>query len=271
MAEYLPFAGKNAIAEMSVGLQFQLPFDSKISESIEAVKKEFADDLPKFDAVQQFTLNVGSPFSLPAPPNAQGAVGFVLTKLKPDMSPARVLRAMGNTLSIHFTEYDSWQETKRLAIGYFDKCLRLMGAVEKNLVVAVFMRYVDRFTLDGELQEANGRLLFRENSKFLPSVIFDSGNLWHSNSGWYEALIGDVHALNNLGIVAVIQPSASITVDHTNVYSLPEACSSRDKLFAGSDVQHPLPEVLERQHLSNTIILKNLLNEKMLGTIGLKQ
>jgi len=270
MAEYLPFAGKNAIAEMSVGLQFQLPFDSKIGDSIEAIKKEFAEDFPKVDPVQQFTLSVGTPFSPPSLPNPQGAVGFVLTKLKPDSSPARTLRAMGNSLSIHFMEYESWQQTKGLAIAYFEKCLRLIGALEKNGAVAIFMRYVDRFTFDGEPQAANAKLLFREGSKFLPSVIFESGDLWHSNSGWYELLVDETKTLINLNVTSATQPTVNITIDHTNIYPLSRPCNSSVELFRGSQDQHPLPKIFDRQHFANTVILKNLLNEKMLDTIGLK-
>jgi uncharacterized protein (TIGR04255 family) len=270
MAEYLPFAGKNAIVEMAVGIQFQSQFDSRIGAAVEVIKSDFAKDFPKFEPLQQFTLNIGAPFPFPAAPSSPGFAGFILTRVKPDSSPARILRAMGNTVSIHFMEYDSWQQTKSKAIDYFDRCFRLMGVMAENPVVAVFMRYIDRFTFDGDLQAASAGLLFRENPTFLPSVIFNSGNLWHSNSGWYEVLIGEMKALNNLSVMGVLQPTPSITVDHTNVYSLPKPCNSSVELFDGAQNQHSVIAILDRQHLANTIILKNLLNQTMLDTIGLK-
>jgi uncharacterized protein (TIGR04255 family) len=272
MSEYLPFAGKNAIVEMSVGIQFQSQFDSQIGENIAAIKNDFAEDFPKFDPVQmqQFTLNVGISVPYSGPTGTPGLSGFVLTKLKSDLSPARVLRVMGNTISIHFLQYDSWQQTKTLAENYFDRCLRLTGVVEKNAMTAVFMRYVDRFIFDGELRDARANLLFRENSKLLPLTIFESGGLWHSNSGWYESLFDEAKALNNLGVASVTQPTINITVDHVNVYSLPQAHNSLADLFKGTQSQRSLLDILDQQHLANTVILKSLLNEKMLDTIGLK-
>jgi uncharacterized protein (TIGR04255 family) len=270
MGEYLPFAGKNAIIEMAVGIQFQAQFDSITGENLEAVKRDFAGDFPKFEPVQQFVLNVGGSFPFPSPPSSPGSSGFVLTRIKPDTSPARILRVMGNTISIHFMEYDSWKQTKALAISYFNRCLNLIGVFERNAAVAVFMRYIDRFTFDGDPQAANAKLLFQEDSKFLPPVIFESGSLWHSNSGWYDSLIDEIKALNNLSVVGVTQPTTSVTVDHTSVLSLSKPCNSSIELFEGSQNQCTLLDILDKQHLANTVILKNLLSETMLDTIGLK-
>lgn len=270
MAEYLPFAGKNAIVEMSVGIQVQSQIDSITGESLEAVKRDFLPDFPKFEPVQQFVLSVGVSVPFAVPPLSPVSSGFVLTRLKPDGSPARILRVMGNTISIHFMEYDSWTQTKTLATNYFQRCLSLTGIMEKHAAVAVFMRYIDRFTFDGDPQAANAGLLFRENSKFLPSVIFDSGNLWHSNSGWYDSLTDKIKALNNLNVVSVVQPTISVTVDHTSVFSFPKPYNSSVELLEESQAQSALLNILDKQHLANTVILKNLLSKMMLDTIGLK-
>ena len=270
MGEYLPFAGTNAIVEMSVGIQVQSQFDSITGESLEAVKRDFASDFPKFEPVQQFVLNIGVSVPFANPPSSPGSSGFVLTRSKPDASPARILRVMGNTISIHFLEYDSWTQTKSLVINYFQRCFRLTGIIEKHAAVAVFMRYIDRFTFDGDPQAANAELLFRENSKFLPSVIYDSDNLWHSNSGWYDSLSDEMKALNNLNIASTIQPVVGITVDHTNVFSFPKPCNSSVELFEKPQSQCALLSILDKQHLANTVILKNLLSKMMLDTIGLK-
>jgi hypothetical protein len=146
-----------------------------------------------------------------------------------------------------------------------------MGAVEKNIVVAIFMRYVDRFIFDGDLKAANAKMLFREDSEFLPSVVFASGNLWHSNSGWYETWLDEAKALNILNIASTTQPSpAGITVDHTNVFTLPTPCNSPTQLFDESENQRSLLHIFEKQHFANNVILKKLLNEATLNTIGLK-
>src|SRR5262249_13769656 len=121
MPRYLPFAGKNAIAEMNIALQFSSPLDNKIGEAAEAIKAEFAADLPKFEPMQTLTISLGS-FPIPAGTGTSSLTGFSLTKAKQDGTIARALRATNNIVSVHFLEYASWGETKAEAIEYFTRC-----------------------------------------------------------------------------------------------------------------------------------------------------
>jgi uncharacterized protein (TIGR04255 family) len=79
---YTPFARKNAIAEMTIGIQFAASFDSSIAEHEEAVKDAFREDFPKYEPLQQVTVSFGAP-PFPGPgPNAGSIAGFVLTRTK---------------------------------------------------------------------------------------------------------------------------------------------------------------------------------------------
>jgi hypothetical protein len=73
-----------------------------------------------------------------------------------------------------------------------------------------------------------------------------------------------------LNVIGAIQPTAGITVDHTSVYSLQTPCNSPAELFEEPHNQHSVVAILDKQHLANTVILKNLLIQKMLDAIGLK-
>src|SRR5271157_2370373 len=134
MGKYLPFAGRNAIAEMSVGIQFGFPFDQQqIRESLEAIKVDFAKEFPRFEPVQMFSLNLGmQPYPVAGGNPAATLSGFNLVKAKTDGTPGRVLRAMANVLSVHFLEYTSWKETKPQAINYFTRCLEKMAIMGHN-------------------------------------------------------------------------------------------------------------------------------------------
>lgn len=274
MSRYFPFAGRNSIVEMSVGIQFALPFDQKIVESIEAIKAEFAAELPKFDPVQMqmFTINFGVPqFPMPGGNATPTVGGFNLTKTKADGSVSRVLRVMSNVLSVHFLEYTSWKETKPQAISYVVRCLEKLAVLDRNPANSVLLRYIDRFTFDGAPQDATAGMLFRPDTKFVASKILDNGYQWHSNSGWFEPLVGEALVLNQLNVSStMVQTTLNVIVDHNSVYGLPKPYNSMAELTHGEGEQLPLDAILDRQHRANAALLKNLVNQEMLDTIGLK-
>jgi uncharacterized protein (TIGR04255 family) len=274
MARYLPFAGRNSIVEMNIGIQFASPFDQRIGESIEAIKAEFAAEFPKFDPLQMqmITINFGVQQFPMGGTNATPTVGgFNLTKAKADGSVARVLRVMSNVLSVHFLEYSSWKETKPQAISYVTRCLEKLAVLDRNPAIAILLRYIDRFTFDGAPQDAKANTLFRSDTKFVASRILDSGYQWHSNSGWFEPLVGASLVLNQLNVAsAMTQTTVSVVVDHNSVYSIPKPYGSVAELTQGNGDQLSLEAVLDLQHRANADLLKNLLNQEMLDTIGLK-
>jgi uncharacterized protein (TIGR04255 family) len=274
MSGYLPFAGRNAIAEMSIGIQFALPFDQKVGEAIDAIKTVFAADLPKFDPLQMITINIANigaaPLGAPQLPIANPApavTGFNLSKVKADGSMARALRAMGNLLSAHFSEYTSWAEIKPQAIGYIRRCLEKLTILDRNQVTGVLLRYIDRFTFDGATQDANAGRLFQPDNKFVALKILDRGYQWHSNSGWFEQVVGAASALNQLNVSS---GPLGVIIDHNSACNLPLPYKSIAELMEGRSDHPSLETILDRQHKANADLLRNLLNQQMLDTIGLK-
>lgn len=255
---------------MTVGIQFLLPFDSQIGGSVEAIKSEFQTDLPKFEPVQTFTFNVGlSQFpSANAVPNV---TGFSLIKEKSDgAGPARILRVVTNVISVHILQYSSWGEAKSQATGYITRCLEKLAILDRNSAVSVVLRYLDRFTFDGTPELASASTLFRKDSKFIVPKILDCGNKWHSNSGWFQPLVGEVAALNQLNISGTLVAEVpAVFVDHASIYNFPKPLASLDDFMRGVEGRPALGEILDKQHEANADILKNLLNQDMLTTIGL--
>jgi uncharacterized protein (TIGR04255 family) len=264
MARYLPFAGRNSIVEMNIGIQFASPFEQKIGESLEAIKAEFANDFPKFEPLQMITVNLGpQQFMMPGANTAPTVSGFNLTKPKADGSAGRILRMMSNILSVHFLEYSSWKETKPQAVGYITRCLEKLAVLDRSPATSILLRYIDRFILEGSPQDANGGKLLRPDTRFVAARILDSGTEWHCFSGWFEQLAGDFRTLNQLNVTSSMIPTiGGVIVDHNSVYNLPKPCISIAELS--------LETILERQHKANADLLKNLLNQEMLDTIGLK-
>ncbi len=273
MTGYLPFAGRNSIAEMAIGIQFVLPFDQEVGKSIETIKSMFATELPKFEPLQMITINIGNigatPFGTPQLPssNPPPVTGFNLTKIKADGSVARALRAAGNVLSANFSEYVSWAETKKQGIGYIVRCLDTLAIAERNPIIAVILRYIDRFTFDGPAQEATADKLFRPENNFVARRILNCGYQWHSNSGWFEQAVGATVALNQLNVSS---GPLGIIVDHNSICTLPVPRRSIADLKEERGDHPGLETILDRQHKANADLLKNLLNETMLDTIGLR-
>lgn len=275
MGKYLPFAGKNSIAEMSIGIQFASPFDQRIGDSVEAIKAEFALEFPKFEPLhmQMFTINFGlPPFPTSGANTAPTVGGFNLTRPRADGSVSRLLRVVSNVLSVHFLDYTSWKESKPQAISYVSRCLEQLAILGKNSATSVLLRYIDRFTFDGEPKEATAALLFRPDTKFVAARILNTGNQWHSNSGWFEPFVDVAPVLNQLNVSSSLaQTTVNVVVDHNSIYTAPRPYTSLEELIRGAGEQLPLEAILEKQHSTNAYLLKNMLNNDMLQTVGLKE
>jgi uncharacterized protein (TIGR04255 family) len=274
MGRYLPFAGRNAIAEMSIGILFQSAFDSGFAEKFPLIKEEFTADFSKCDPVQQFVLNFGvtQPFPLPpSMPAPQNPSGVTFTNVKADGNPARLFRILSNTISFHIMEYTGWNEAKSLALDYIDRSLKKLATIDTNPATAIVVRYFDRFTFDGDPKTALAENLLRRDTDLVVARVFGTGPYWYCNSGWYQSLVNEELALNNLNIAsAPMQATSSVAIDHTNLYTLSKPCNSLSELKQGTKDRPPLEDVLNKQHEVNVEVLKKLLIPEILKAIGLR-
>lgn len=270
MPRFLPFAGRNAIAEMILGIQFSFPFGSKIGESSEAIKSAFATEFAKFDPLQTITIGFGAPPTL-AGSQAYAPTGFTLTRLRPDASTARQIRAMNGALSVHFYEYSSWGEAKAQAVEYLTRCLTTVDLLSDNPAGGIFLGYIDRFVFDGSPQEAIGGALFRPDSKFVAQRVLDRGYQWQSTCAWSEVLIGNTLTYQQLNVrSSLAQGSVGIVLDHSSVFQFERPCTTLNDLLNGQGNTPRFEACLDRLHTANTDLLNNLLNDEMLKRVGLK-
>ena len=259
---------------MSIGILFQSAFDSGFAEKFPLIKEEFKADFSKCEPVQQFVLNFGvaQPFPLPPSlPAPQNPSGVTFTNVKADGNPARLFRILNNTISFHITEYTSWKEAKSLALNYIDRSLMKLATIDTNPATAIVVRYFDRFTFDGDPKTALAENLLRDDTDLVVARVFGSGPYWHCNSGWYQPLVNENIALNNLNIAsAPMEATSSVTIDHTNLYALAKPCNSLSELKRGTNDRPPLEDILNKQHEVNVEVLQKLLIPEILKAIGLK-
>ncbi len=267
MAAYIPFAGKNSIVEAVLALQFAQSLTPAVAEKFDDLKSEFIADFPSFEKMQVFQFTVGAT-QLGAATPSQSTAGFNASRLKADGKPSRVFRTMDMNISMHFLEYDHWAETKGAALEGFFRCFKILGLPSaQNPIVAVSLRFIDRFTFDGSPESASAQALLKSDTQYVAPKVLDVGNLWHSNSGWFDSVLDGQNAIHQLNVHSGIEESAFVMVNHGIHSNLVSPVVTAE--VNGDSKRLSLEALFNAQHEANTVVLKNLLNDKMLVDIGL--
>ncbi|MGB9115384.1 TIGR04255 family protein [Bradyrhizobium sp.] len=274
MAAYVPFAGKNSIVEAVFGLHFAQPLVPQITQKFDALRSEFIADLPSFEKMQMIQLTVGPQQQWGTPGSGGGPTpvvgGFNAAKFRADGKQSRALRGMANFLSVHFLEYERWAETKTDALSFLDRCFRILDLPSvQNPLVGVELRFIDRFTYDGDPAAASASQLLKTTTKFVSPKIFGADNLWHCNSGWFDTLWPEQKCMNQLEVQSILDGSAVVIVSHNAQCNLVAPFKSIQEIKNIPSPRFPLEKVFDAQHVANSMILKDLLSEKILKNIGL--
>ena len=272
VAQYLPFAGEHSIQEAVVTVQFHVPLPAHLVElargSVLAVHE---DAFPRSREVHggEIHIDVSDESAAPSMQVAK-LVGFELSRPKGDGVPARVLELSGNSLRVSFFEYTEWNDVAAQSVAYVRSAVARLPLSDVP-VVAFGLRYVDRFTFDGPLEQALPELLFRPEAAYLAPSCLESGPLWHCNLGWFESRNEQERVLNQLSVAsAVIDGVPTVTIDHNATWQLRGPRQSTDALFANDDgTRTPLKEALDDLHDGNKSVIRAVLLEDMLEKIGL--
>ncbi len=273
MAEYLPFQEKHSIQEAQISLLFFERFDRQAIETTRGfAEAELSDILPISVEVRggSFQIDITNP-SEPSPMGAMSSdlVGFQFSKVQGNGQQARVLQLTENVLSASIMDYESWD----LASQHINRCfLAVLRSLplNRNPVVGFSHRFIDRFTYGGRPSEARAELLFVNESSHLAPHIFDSGSIWHCNTGWFDTTIGRGRVLHNLNISSQpVDLSSAVMIDHQATMHLESPRQSIPALWEPSDDEIGLKQALGILHDQNKEILKSILLPEMLSKIGL--
>ena len=272
MAQYLPFADEHSIQEAVVSVQFQIPLPPHVVNlAQDGVLEAHEDAFPRVREVHGGEMLVDmNDASGPPSMHAARLVGFELSKPRSDGTPARVLRLSRDVLQVSFPEYTKWDEVVAASISYVRAAVARVSL--SDVPVASFgLRYVDRFTFDGTLEQASPALLFREGASYLPPNCFESGPLWHCNLGWFENRSEQERVLNQLNVASgVIDDVPTVTIDHNATWHLRDPRQSDDSLFGEGDAARtPLKQALDALHEGNKGVIRAVLLDDMLKRIGL--
>ncbi len=272
MSEYLPYSGTHSIQEAVIAIHFRGRVSpEEVRYARDTAKAELDSVLPRLNEhhqVQEIKIEQGQLSQLSGEPRL---VGFELSKVQADAKPARVLRLFENMITVNFLQYKDWGTTLTASLGY-TKLLLQAVKLPANPVQAFSLRYIDRYTYDGSLNEPNAGLLLRKGNDYIAPSCFGAGPLWHCHSGWFEALNSVDKILNQLNVGSTIVDQVStVTIDHNAICQLSLPRQSIEALFeppSGKDAG--IEYALDRLHDKNGDILRNMLVPEMLDRIGLQ-
>ena len=275
MAEYLPFHGKHSIQEAQISIHFVGQFDRQNIELTRGfAQSALSDALPRAAEVRggSVRIDITNPDASPQAGTIQsGLVGFQFSKVQGNGQPARVLRLADNALSISFMDYDSWQATSKDALGYLRPVLTPLP-LDQNPVVAFSLRFIDRYTFDGDPEDARADLLFVRETPHITPHTFEAGAAWHCNTGWFDTTIGEENdrILHNLNVTSnLVDRSSIVTINHQATTYLGRPRHSAEAVLASASRPIGMVEALEILHDQNKSILVQLLVPEMLSKVGI--
>ncbi|MCY4313045.1 MAG: TIGR04255 family protein [Gammaproteobacteria bacterium] len=274
MGKYIPYAGSNAIQEAVIGIKFQETISpTDLSNARMVWNTDLKNDFSRSEDI------IGSQIHIKR--TDQGGIqvegndpfhssGFQLLSMGPDGKPSQILQISENHFTLHFMEYFGWQETLKRSFRYISAVLPRLN-LEKNGIQSFNLRYVDRFTFDGQTNEANAVLLFQESSEFISSKCFDVGPYWHCHSGWFDNQFADSRILNQLNIQSrMIDGAATVTIDHNMIFHLRSLFNSvRVFMESAGGKNSSLKESLDHLHNVNHDVISGLLCPNMAERIGI--
>lgn len=272
MSRYLPYSGTHSIQEAVVAIHFRGRISSEeVRHARDVAKAELDHVLPRLNEhhqVQEIKIEQGLLSQSSGEPRL---MGFELSKVQPDAKPARVLRLLENMLTVNFLKYQDWNSTRLDSLGYIRLLLQSIK-LTTNPIQAFSLRYIDRYTYDGSLDEPRAEMLIQKSSDYIAPCCFEGGSLWHCHSGWIETYNSENRVLHQLNIGSTIVDQVStVTIDHNGICHLNPPRQSIESLFEPtSGRQAGIENVLNRLHDTNGHILRNTLVPEMLEMIGLQ-
>ena len=254
-------------------MQFQLPLPAHLVELMQGgILETHEEAFPRVREIHggEVKVDVSDPSSPTPSIHVDKLSGFELSRPQGDGAPASILRLSRDVLQVSFLAYTKWEDVARDSVSYVRSAVARVPLAEVP-VQAFGLRYVDRFTFDGRLDQACAELLFKPAAAYLARSCFESGPLWHCNLGWFEDRSEDERVLNQFNVLSTtIDDVPSVTIDHDATWQLRTPRQSVDSLFLQNDGgARPLTDALDDLHDGNKKVIRAVLLDNMLEKIGL--
>jgi len=270
-----PVGGKHAIEVMAIGVEWTKPLSEKQLLSLENVYKEHKEIqafLPKHFPLQSIQLQAGFSSAEPDTPQlphfvqSQGFAGFDLRRYESDGSVPWLVSVRPEFMSCNCADYDRWNSVKSQSMLILTPFVE--AAVAAGIKIsAIGLQYQDAFRLmDGVSPEVASQL-FRKNTRWIASHLFDESSFWHCHHGWFSKDQKSRKSLNN------------VTVDMVEIDKVHFAkIGGQHRVFSGLEDDQEgwlielsnIDAILDYLHQENKKVINGMLSNGALVAIGCK-
>lgn len=278
-------------AHSIVELVFVINFSSDLrKEDILGIKKIFNEKYEKFNKdnpVYKLEHKVKFDDEDTASIDSKKATisGFELESLNERGEINWGLSLSENKLLVHCLDYSNWISTLNETIMYINDAFEFLKEHNALLISNFGLKYLDRFVHSGVMKDSKLVSLFNVENKFIAKNILDSGNVWHSNSGWFEDMPEDftiedsyiLKCLHQLGVDSKSNGESKdleeivVSIDHGS-FLIPKRLVEDDSKY-GIEVGYLnvdyINECFNLLHEKNKIVLKDILSYDMSKRINL--
>lgn len=272
VSEYLPYAEKHSIVEAQIALLFAGEFaQAQIASARSVVEPELREQLPRSADIVQGSVSIdvtNRDTPVQTGPLSSSLAGFELSRTKGNGQPARVLRLTSNQILVSDMDYEAWETACPTVVDYINTALSALP-LNGNPVLAIGLRFNDRYTFTGDHQSADAKHLFSASNDYMAGLCFSAGPTWHCNTGWFTSHQAG-RVLHNLNIAsALIDGASAATVEHAATLYVNTPRQSVDALLSPPTAATGLRPILDSLHDVNKDILRAVLKPDMLAKIGL--
>lgn len=259
----MPISEKHAIDVASFIVVFEHPFDANIIGSLSGLHERLKADYPTFNLTNTMEVSITDSG---IDQKVGVTSGGVLQNLLPDGRPNWTLRVAGNAIVVSCNEYKRWEDISSKALEHIKVAIAFVRD-DSNAVSSLIHQIVDRFVTVNK-EEYDISQVFNTQSPYLTGQALKAGKFWHVFQGWFEERPSfDGKLLNVLNLGTAENPAntaITTTIDHAAHlrFLLPKAIEEFDDNF--------IRNAFDELHECNKYIIRQLLTEKQLNTIGLQ-
>lgn len=201
--------------------------------------------------------------------NSEDQFGVSFSYLRPDGTAIWIAKLSDYQIDVECTRYTRWNKIAEQALSYINTaCKALIDRQPKTNFSLAKLQFIDKFVNRG--RDYNLRSLLKSN-EFVAEHVFESGESWHSETGWFQSMESDFKVLNRVNVGAVSedyldetgtqQSQFSVKIDHFQ--------ETRSIQWEGTPILGYINPLFDILHKGNKEIVTQLLSEKIQSEIGL--
>jgi uncharacterized protein (TIGR04255 family) len=276
-----PVGGDHAIEVMAIGVEWSAPLDDSCLHAMQSIYTEnqkLKDSFPQFAPIQAFLIQgihqigvagVGQqplqePENIIPPQFVTKASGFDANRVEADGKISWSISIRPEFLSCTCTAYDRWKNVKPSvleALGPFIDAALGLGA-EIN---AIGLQYQDAFRLLDGISPETTKQLFRQDTRWIPSHLFDEPSFWHCHQGWFSNSYNSRRILNNIttDLAEVDGVNFARIGGQHRIFSVSFDGKTQNRIETSE-----IDDVLEGLHEENKKVINEMLSDGALEAIG---